>query len=69
MAFFLWDKDKQNNTIYDTAKRRVPSGAILFAYMNFIKNEVKLKKNISDVPKNENGLMKLTRMGKSIRHI
>ena len=33
---FLWDISKQNSAIWDAAKRRIPSGAILFTFMNFI---------------------------------
>ena len=36
LTSFLWDIGKQNNPRCDAAKRGVPSGAILFAYMNFI---------------------------------
>ena len=36
LASFLWDIGKQNSPRCDAAKRGVPSGAILFAYMNFI---------------------------------
>ena len=36
MTSFLWDKGKQNSPRWDTAKRGVPSGAILFADMIFI---------------------------------
>ena len=35
---FLWDIGKQNSPGCDDAKRGVPSGAILFAYTNFIEN-------------------------------
>ena len=37
LGSFLWDKGKQNSPRCDTTKRRVPSGAIRFADMNFIK--------------------------------
>ena len=36
LAFFLWDIGKQNSPRCDAAKRGVPSGALLFAYINFI---------------------------------
>ena len=36
LASFLWDKGKQNSPRCDAAKRGIPSGAILFAYMIFI---------------------------------
>ena len=36
LASFLWDMGKQNIPRCEAAKRGVPSGAILFAYMNFI---------------------------------
>ena len=36
LASFLWDIGKQDSLRCDAAKRGVPSGAILFAYMNFI---------------------------------
>ena len=35
-ASFLVDIGKQNSPRWDAAKRCVPSGAILFAYRNFI---------------------------------
>ena len=37
LASFLWDIGKQNSHRGDTAEHGVPSGAILFAYMIFIK--------------------------------
>ena len=36
LASLLWDTGKQNNPRCDAAERGVPSGAILFAYRNFI---------------------------------
>ena len=51
------------------AERGISSGALLFAYGNSTPNEIKLDINISDFPKNENGLTQLIRMEKSIRHI
>ena len=36
LASFLWDIGKQNSPKCDTAKCGVPSGAILFEYMNVI---------------------------------
>ena len=36
LASFLWDIGKYNSPRCDTAKRGVPSGAILFAYVIFI---------------------------------
>ena len=46
----LWDIGKQNSPRYDAAKRGVPSRAILFAYMIFMKkNEIEMK-NYSCVP-------------------
>ena len=33
LVFFLWDIDKRNSPRCDAAKRGVPSGAILFAYL------------------------------------
>ena len=41
MDFFLWDKGKQNSPRCDTAEGCVPSGAILFAYMNLFKKKMK----------------------------
>ena len=38
MASFLWDIGKQDSLGCDAAKCGVPSGAILFAFMNFIEN-------------------------------
>ena len=35
-ASFLWDIGKENSARWDATKRGVPSGAILFAYTNFI---------------------------------
>ena len=42
LASLLWDIGKQHSPRCDAAERGVPSGAILFAYRNFIK---KLNKN------------------------
>ena len=36
LASLLWHKGKQNSPRCDAAKRGVPSGAILFAWRNFI---------------------------------
>ena len=36
LASLLWDIDKQNSPRCDSAKRGVPSGAILFAWRIFI---------------------------------
>ena len=36
LASLLWDIGKQNSPRCDAAERGVPSGAILFAWMNFI---------------------------------
>ena len=41
LASFLWDIDKYNSPRCDAAKRGVPSGAILFAYMIFIEKRNK----------------------------
>ena len=38
LASLLWDIGKQNSPRCDAAKRGVPSGAILFAWRNFIEN-------------------------------
>ena len=38
MASILWVMGKQNSHRCDAAKRGVPSGTILFAYMIFIEN-------------------------------
>ena len=46
------------------AKRGVPSGAILFADM--ILNEIKIK-IYPNIPKTENGLIQMIRIGKFIR--
>ena len=43
LAFFLWDIGKYNSPRCDAAKRSVPSGVILFANVNFIENEIKMK--------------------------
>ena len=43
LGCFLWDICKQNSPRCDAAKCGVPSGAILFAYVNFIENEIKMK--------------------------
>ena len=42
MASFLWDTGKQNSHRCDAVKSGVASGAILFAFMNFIE---KLNRN------------------------
>ena len=36
LASFLWDIGKQNSPRCDAAERGIPSGAILFAWRNFI---------------------------------
>ena len=36
LASFLWDIGKQNSPRCEAAERGLPSGAILFAFMNFI---------------------------------
>ena len=66
LASFLWDICKQNNLRCDAAKRGVPSGAILFAYMVFIE---KWNKNEKLLPKplKWNGLIQMIRTGKSMR--
>ena len=66
---FLWDIGKQNSPSSEAAKR-IPSGAILFPYMNFIEksNKNEKKKNTPDAHKSESGLIQLIRMGKSICH-
>ena len=46
LASFLWNIGKQNSPRWDAAKRGVPSGAILFPYMNFIE---KLNKNEKEI--------------------
>ena len=44
LASLLWDIGKQNSPRCDATERGgVPSGAILFAQRNFIKNEIKIK--------------------------
>ena len=43
LASFLWDKGKRNSPGCDAAKRGVSSGAIMFAYMICIENEIKMK--------------------------
>ena len=48
-------------------KRGCPSRAILFVYMNLIKNETKNRKTIPYASDNESELTQMTRMGKSIR--
>ena len=48
LASFLWDIGKQNSPRCDAAKRGVPSGDILFAYMIFIE---KWNKNEKLLPK------------------
>ena len=58
---FLWDIGKQNSPRCDAADCGVPSGAILFAYRNFIENEIKIKKNTPDVPKNDSGPIQMIR--------
>ena len=40
LASFLWDIGKQHSPRCDAAERGVPSGVILFAQRNFIKNEI-----------------------------
>ena len=63
LTSILWDICKQNSPRYDAADRSVPSGAIPLAYRSFIENEIKMKKkNTPDAPKNENGLIQMTRM-------
>ena len=42
LVSFLWDIGKENKPRCDASKRGIPSGAILFADMSFIK---KLNKN------------------------
>ena len=66
---FLSDKGKQISPRCDATRRGVATGAILFAVISFIENEIKIKKNTPDAPKNENGLIQMIKMGKSIRHI
>ena len=39
----LWDIDKQKSPRCDAAERGVSSGAILFAWRNFIKNVIKIR--------------------------
>ena len=68
MVFFLWDIDKQSNPRCDAAKRGVPSGAILFPFMNLIERCNK-KRMAPVVPKNESGLFQMIGMGKPICHI
>ena len=65
----LWDIGKQHSPRCDVTERGVPSGAILFAQRNFIKNEIKKIKITPNTPKNERGLTKMIMMGKSIRQI
>ena len=44
LVSFLWDIGQQNSPRCDAAKCGIPSGAIMFAYINFIeKNEIKIK--------------------------
>ena len=44
LASFLWDIGKQKSPRCDAAKRGVPSGTILFAYIIVIKKEIKNEK-------------------------
>ena len=61
LASFLWDIGKQ--------KRGVPSGAILFAGQQEFHRKMKQKLNFTpDSLKNENVLIQVLRMGKSICH-
>ena len=69
LVSLLWDTGKQHSPRCDAAVRGVPSGAILFAWRNFIE---KMRQNLKITPKtpnNESGLIQLITMGKSICHI
>ena len=69
LASFLWDIGKEHCPRCDTAERGVPSGAILFAYRNFIEKWNKIFFKIAPAaPKNENGLTLMIKMGESIHH-
>ena len=46
LASLLWDIGKQNSPRWDAAERGVPSGAILFAYRNFIEKLNKIKRSL-----------------------
>ena len=65
----LWNIGKQNSPRCDAEKLGSPSGAILFAEKIFIEKLNKNEKNTPDVPKNENGLIQMIRLRKSIRHM
>ena len=64
----LWDIGKQHSHRCDAAERGVPSWAILFAWRNSSKNEIK-DEITPNTPKNESGLVQLIMMGKSIYQI
>ena len=64
LTSLLWDICKQNSPRCDAAERGVPSWAILFAKIIFIKKLKKIKKSLL-----ESGLTQMMTMGKSIRQI
>ena len=67
LVSFLLDTGKHNSPSCDAAKR---VGAILFANLIFIENEIKKKRNNTpDAPNNESGLIQMIRMEKSILHM
>ena len=63
LASLLWDIGKQNSPRCDAAERGVPSGAILFAYRNFIEKWSKILKSHLWPLKNESGLAQMIMMG------
>ena len=66
-VLFIGHLCKQYSPRLDATERCVSSGAVSFAYSNFIDKRNKI--NIPDFPKNENGLIQVIRMGKSIRQL
>ena len=64
----MWDMGKHHSSRCDAAERGVPSGAILFAQRNFIKNTLNVKIT-PNTPKNESGFTQLIMMEESIRQI
>ena len=69
LASFLWDIGKQYSPRCDAAERGVPSGAILFAYRNFIEKWIKILKSHPAAPNYESGLTQMIMLGESIRQI
>ena len=61
-----------NFQVYEPCQgQKRPDYAIVWWNMKVISStsEIKLNKNIPDFPKNENGLIQMIRLGKSIRRI